>query len=52
VLAERLHLDMAEAFVLLRGNARSRNQRLSDLAQAIVDGTEQIPPATAASPPP
>jgi AmiR/NasT family two-component response regulator len=44
VLAERLHLDMAEAFVLLRGNARSRNQRLSDLAQAIVDGTEQILP--------
>jgi GAF domain-containing protein len=51
VLAERLHLDMAEAFTLLRGNARSRNRRLSDLAQAVVDGIEQIPPATAASPP-
>ncbi|MEV4622462.1 GAF and ANTAR domain-containing protein [Asanoa sp. NPDC049573] len=51
VLAERLHLDMAEAFTLLRGNARSHNQRLSDLAQAVVDGTEQIPPATAGSPP-
>jgi GAF domain-containing protein len=51
VLAERLHLDMAEAFTLLRGTARSRNRRLSDLAQAVVDGIEQIPPATAASPP-
>jgi AmiR/NasT family two-component response regulator len=51
VLAERLHLDMAEAFILLRGNARSRNRRLSDLAQAVVDGSDQIPPATATSPP-
>jgi GAF domain-containing protein len=51
VLAERLHLDMADAFTLLRGNARSRNRRLSDLAQAVVDGSEQFPPATSASPP-
>lgn len=42
VLAERLQLDMAEAFSLLRGKARGHNRRLSDLAQAIVDGTEQI----------
>jgi transcriptional regulator with GAF, ATPase, and Fis domain len=45
VLAERLHLDLADAFTLLRGSARSHNRRLSELAQAIVDGTEQIPPA-------
>jgi GAF domain-containing protein len=51
ILAERLRLDMAEAFTLLRDNARSHNRRLSDLAQAIVDGTAQTPPATAASPP-
>jgi GAF domain-containing protein len=51
VLAERLHLDMAEAFTLLRSGARGHNRRLSDLAQAIIDGTEQIPPATATSPP-
>jgi GAF domain-containing protein len=44
VLAERLHLDLADAFTLLRSSARSHNRRLSDLAQAIVDGTEQIPP--------
>jgi len=47
VLAERLHLDVAEAFTVLRDGARSNNRRLSELAQAIVDGTEQIPPATA-----
>ena len=50
VLAERLHLDMAEAFTVLRHNARSRNRRLSELAQAIVDGSEQVPPPTTTSP--
>jgi transcriptional regulator with GAF, ATPase, and Fis domain len=47
VLAERLDLDVAEAFTLLRNDARRRNRRLSELAQAIVDGSEQIPPAPA-----
>lgn len=42
VLAERLHLDMDHAFTLLREGARSHNRRLSELAQAIVDGSEQI----------
>lgn len=51
VLAERLQLGMAEAFVLLRGESRRRNRRLSDLAQAVVDGAEQIPPATATAQP-
>lgn len=51
VLAERLHLDLHEAFALLRNGARSRNRRLSDLAQAIVDGTEQLPPAAAVNRP-
>jgi len=49
ILAERLHVDVAEAFALLRHVARSRNRRLSDLAQAFVDGSEQIPPATTTS---
>lgn len=44
VLAERLHLDVAEAFTLLRNRARSSNRRLADLAQAIVDGTERLSP--------
>jgi transcriptional regulator with GAF, ATPase, and Fis domain len=48
IVAERLHLDMAAAFTLLRGTARSHNRRLSDLARAVVDGSEQIQPATAA----
>ena len=41
-LAERLGLDMNQAFTLLRDQARNRNQRLSDLARAFVDGTEVI----------
>jgi transcriptional regulator with GAF, ATPase, and Fis domain len=43
VVAERMHVDVAEAFSLLRSEARSGNRRLSDLAQAIVDGSEQLP---------
>ena len=46
VLAERLHLDVADAFAMLRSGARSHNRRLSELAQAIVDGSEQLPPTT------
>jgi len=49
VLAERLHVDVADAFTLLRNGARSHNRRLSELAQAIIDGSEQVPGATAAT---
>ncbi|NLU75256.1 GAF and ANTAR domain-containing protein [Streptomyces sp. HNM0575] len=45
VLAQRLKVSVDEAFSLLRGEARLRNRRLSDLAQAIVDGSEQLPAA-------
>src|SRR5579862_8853916 len=38
-LAERLGLDMDQAFTVLRGYARDRNLRLSDLAGAFIDGT-------------
>jgi transcriptional regulator with GAF, ATPase, and Fis domain len=41
-LAERLGVDMDEAFTLLRDRARTSNRRLSDLAQAFVDGTEAL----------
>jgi hypothetical protein len=51
VLAERLHLDVADAFTLLRSGARNHNRRLSELAQCVIDGTEQIPAATATSQP-
>ncbi|MEU4482546.1 GAF and ANTAR domain-containing protein [Micromonospora sp. NPDC023966] len=42
VIAERLHVDVGEAFALMRDGARSRNRRLSELSQAIVDGSEQF----------
>jgi GAF domain-containing protein len=43
ILAERLQVDMDQAFTALRHGARSNNRRLSELARAIVDGSEQIP---------
>jgi transcriptional regulator with GAF, ATPase, and Fis domain len=43
VLAERLNVPIHDAFTVLRSSARSRNRRLSELAQAIVDGSEQVP---------
>ena len=41
MLSERLDLDMADAFVRLRTEARNRNRLLSELALDIVDGTDQ-----------
>jgi transcriptional regulator with GAF, ATPase, and Fis domain len=41
-LAERLELDMGQAFVLLRDYARSHNMRLANLAQAFIDGTQTL----------
>jgi AmiR/NasT family two-component response regulator len=42
-LAERLHLDMDQAFNVLRRYARTRNIRLSDLARAFVEGSGTFP---------
>jgi transcriptional regulator with GAF, ATPase, and Fis domain len=42
VIAERRGLDMDAAFNLLRGRARRNNRGLSELARAIVDGTETL----------
>jgi transcriptional regulator with GAF, ATPase, and Fis domain len=42
VIAERRHIDMDRSFTLLRGSARARNRRLSDLARAVVDGSETV----------
>ncbi|MEV0072038.1 GAF and ANTAR domain-containing protein [Amycolatopsis sp. NPDC050768] len=36
-------LDMETAFTALRGYARSHNERLSDLARAVAEGTADIP---------
>jgi AmiR/NasT family two-component response regulator len=42
ILAERGGLDIAQAFTLLRGHARSNNRRLSDLARDVVNGATTI----------
>ena len=39
VISERAGVDLAEAFTRLRRYARDHNHRLSDIAQAAVDGT-------------
>ncbi|HEX4660923.1 MAG TPA: ANTAR domain-containing protein [Streptosporangiaceae bacterium] len=39
VLSERAGIDLAEAFSRLRSHARSNNLRLTDVAQATVDGS-------------
>jgi len=42
VIAERRQLDMDQSFTLLRSTARTTNRRLSDLARAVVDGSETL----------
>jgi hypothetical protein len=49
-LAERLGVDMDRAFSLLREHARTRNLRLSDLAQAFIDGSQTLTGPTASGP--
>ncbi|HXL90386.1 MAG TPA: ANTAR domain-containing protein, partial [Streptosporangiaceae bacterium] len=51
-LAERLGVDMDQAFSLLRDFARARNRRLSELAQAFIDGTETLTDPTHGQPRP
>ena len=45
VLAERHGVSVNVAFDLLRASARSRQRKLHDLAQAVVDGRERLDPA-------
>jgi hypothetical protein len=49
-LAERLGLDMDQAFNLLRDQARPRNRRLSDLARAFIDCSDTLTSVTAGKP--
>jgi transcriptional regulator with GAF, ATPase, and Fis domain len=42
VLAERLGLDMGQAFGQLRGQARVQNRRLAELAGAVANGSENV----------
>ena len=39
MLAERRQIEMDAAFALLRGHARNHNQKLSDVAIALLEGT-------------
>jgi GAF domain-containing protein len=51
VVSERVGVDLAEAFSRLRHYARNNNLRLTDVAQAAIDGTID-PSALHAGPPP
>ena len=42
VMAERLGLDMGQAFSLLRDQARAQNRRLAELANAVAGGSEDM----------
>jgi len=42
VIAERRQVDMDQSFMLLRSTARTNNRRLSELARAVVDGSEAL----------
>jgi transcriptional regulator with GAF, ATPase, and Fis domain len=42
VIAERHHIDVDQSFTVLRSTARTNNRRLSELARAVVDGSETI----------
>jgi len=42
VLAERRSVDMDQSFAMLRATARTSNRRLSELARAVVDGSEHL----------
>jgi hypothetical protein len=54
VLAERHGIDPGQAFTQLRNYARNHNQRLTELATAVIDGTittiEILPGAPVAAP--
>jgi AmiR/NasT family two-component response regulator len=43
VLAERMAVSVDEAFGMLREHARASEQKLSAIAQAVIDGTADIP---------
>ena len=49
VLAERHGSSVDGAFGALREYARRRNLRLAELANAVVTGSEQVPPLPPAS---
>jgi GAF domain-containing protein len=51
-LAERLGLDVDDAFNVLRSCARRRNRGLSEMARAFIDGSEELPDLSSGKTPP
>jgi hypothetical protein len=51
IIAERLNLEIDQAFGLLRGYARAHGRPLPELAKAVVDGAEPLPGLTASPDP-
>jgi GAF domain-containing protein len=43
VLAERWHIDLGQAFELLREHARRHNRRLAEVARDVIDGNAMPP---------
>lgn len=52
ILMERHSIDEGHAFEMLRGQSRTANRKLIDLATAVVDGHRLLPKQPAASPEP
>lgn len=52
ILMERHSIDEEHAFEMLRGQSRTANRKLIDLATAVVDGHRLLPKQPAASPEP
>jgi GAF domain-containing protein len=44
IIAERQHLNMEEAFSMLRGHARDNNRPLVEVARAVIDGSLSVTP--------
>jgi len=50
ILMERHDIDEGAAFELLRTHSRSRNRKLTDIANAVIDGRPLLPGPTRATP--
>ena len=44
IIAERFHIPLDEAFNLLREDARSSHRRFRDVAEAVINNPEELPP--------
>lgn len=49
IIAEAAKVDMAASFLRLRGHARNHNLKLTEVAEAVIDGTLPVPSMIAGS---